>query len=255
MIEIDIMKFEIHHLATCDSTNDVAKARAREGAPVGTVIVADAQTEGRGTKGRRWYSPPGLGLYVSVLLRPPETTALTLLPLAAGLAARDAVSQGIALETRLRWPNDIVRDGKKLGGVLAESGFFGLVAKYAVIGLGLNLNHAEDDFPEELRSRSTSLFLESGRTVEAGPLLDAFLKALAARAAPWLGGGTSEIVADFLAFSESRPGDGISLSTAAGTVTGRFAGLDPSGALLLSTSSGDRRFVSAEITAFAPALK
>jgi len=248
------MKFEIHRFATCVSTNDMAKVRAREDAPEGTVIVAEEQTGGRGTKGRSWFSPPGLGLYVSVILRPSTDVALSLLPLAAGLSAREAIERTAGLAVRLRWPNDIVWERKKLGGVLGESGFSGSALKYVIVGLGLNLNHAEDDFPDDLNGRATSLRLASGRSVDREALRDAFLEAFAEWSARCGRNPASEIIAAFLSHSETHPGGDMTIETAEGRLFGRFLGLDSDGALRLAMPSGERRFLSAEVTAVGPDL-
>ena len=127
------MKFEIHRVGICPSTNDVLRKMAAAGAPEGTAVVAGAQTAGRGTKGRAWHSAPGRGLYLSVLLRPAGFD-LSLLTLAAGLAARDAVRSSHGLDVRLRWPNDIVFDGRKLGGILCETRIQGGRPEFAALG-------------------------------------------------------------------------------------------------------------------------
>ncbi len=137
-------------LATCVSTNDVAKALAAEGADDGTVVVADEQTGGRGTKGRGWHSAPGLGLYASVILRPGRSD-IALIPAMAGVAVAEAVRAAAGIEARLKWPNDIVWRGKKLGGILSESAFRGDEVGYVVVGIGLNLRHRRADFPADIR--------------------------------------------------------------------------------------------------------
>lgn len=249
------MQFTIHRLATCDSTNEEAKRLARDGAPEGTVIVADEQTAGRGTKGRKWFSPAGAGLYVSVILRPGMDASLSLLPLAAGLAAREAVERGAGVEAELRWPNDIVWQGKKLGGILCEGGLSGFQLRYSIVGLGLNIAQAESDFPEELRAASASLLQAAGGLADRDTLLGAFLEELDSAVTPLFEKRTLDIIEAFLTHSEERLGDEISLQTASGAFAGAFAGLDPDGAIRLSAPEGERRFVSAEIVSFGLAPK
>ncbi len=166
----DIRRFE-----SLPSTNDTARELARAGAAHGTVVVADAQTRGRGTKGRSWHSPRGLGLYASFILRwdgPDGFRApFSLLPLAAGLAAADAVRDAAGLEARLKWPNDLVHGRKKLGGILTEAVFAAGRPGFAVVGVGLNVNHGEADFPGGIRETATSIRLATGHESDREALL------------------------------------------------------------------------------------
>ncbi|MHB8055430.1 MAG: biotin--[acetyl-CoA-carboxylase] ligase [Candidatus Aminicenantales bacterium] len=244
------MNFRIERHETCVSTNRLAKERARDGAPEGTVIVAGGQTEGRGTRGRRWFSPPGAGLYVSVILRPEMDVSLSLLPLAAGLAAREAVERATGVPVKVRWPNDIVWEGKKIGGVLCESGLSGFQLKYAIVGLGLNLDQKESDFPEELQASAGSVLQAAGAPAEREMLLGAFLEELERAIAPLIEHRVSDVVDKFLRHAEAGLGDAILLQTADGSVSGFFEGLDADGAIRISTPGGQRRLVSAEIVAF-----
>lgn len=148
-------------LEDCASTNDEAAALAAAGAEHGTVVVAAAQTSGRGRLGRRWFSPPGQSLYLSCVLRPalaPE--ALPPVTLAAGIAVADAVS-GAVPAARLHWPNDVVVAGRKLAGVLSEVTTRSGRVEAAVVGIGLNVN--VEEFPADLGRPATSLYLETGR--------------------------------------------------------------------------------------------
>jgi BirA family biotin operon repressor/biotin-[acetyl-CoA-carboxylase] ligase len=245
------VNYTIERVSLCASTNLLAKERAREGAPAGTVIVADGQTEGRGTRGRRWFSPPGSGLYVSVVLRPEMDVSLALLPLAAGLAARDAVERAAGVPVKVRWPNDIVWERKKIGGILCESGLSGFELRYAIIGLGLNLDQQESDFPPELRASAASLRQAAGSPVEREALLGAFLEELPAAIAPLVERRVSDVVEDFLRHAEAGIGDAILVQTIDGAVPGLFEGLDADGSVRISTLRGPRRLVSSEISSFA----
>src|SRR5512135_1982562 len=144
----------VHRFESVPSTNDTARAMALGGAAHGTAVLAGEQTSGRGMRDRAWHSAPGLGLYVSFVLRGPEDGAVPfphLVPLAAGLAASDAVLEAAGLETKLKWPNDILVEGKKLGGILAEGVGAGAAGGFVVVGIGLNVGHAEADLPDDLR--------------------------------------------------------------------------------------------------------
>lgn len=144
-------------LDTVDSTNDELRRRALQGAETGTVVLAERQTAGRGRMGRSWHSPSGLGLYVSVLLRPGRPTCeIPRWTLGAALAACEAcgeVAPGVSIE----WPNDLVVEDRKLGGVLADLRSAGDRPADLVLGLGLNVNHGETDFPDGLRATSLRL--------------------------------------------------------------------------------------------------
>ena len=206
------MKFIIHRIETCASTNDAVRALAVSGAPEGTVVVADEQTAGRGTKGRAWHSPPGLGLYVSILLRPSSPAAVPLLPLAAGLAARDAVEASHGLAARIRWPNDILFDGRKLGGVLCESAFAGDRPEFVIVGIGLNAAHGPGDFPGDLRETAVSIVSALGAPADRERLFDALLAAADRRLDSLFRGGIDELIRAVNDYSAVRPGEPILVS-------------------------------------------
>ncbi len=166
-------------LAEVGSTNDVAMTAGRNGEPEGLAVLADRQTAGRGRRGRHWASAPGVGLYLSVLLRPglPPRHA-PLISLLAGVAIADAIEEMAGLAPRLKWPNDVQLRGKKVAGILPELAADGASESQVVLGIGLNLNHHAADFPQELRGEATSLFLESGRAYNRGVVAATLLNAL-----------------------------------------------------------------------------
>ena len=168
---------KLHYAATTGSTNDDAKAAARGGAGHGSVFFADEQTAGRGRGDHAWHSAAGDGLYASVLLRMPIPLArLTLLPLAAGLAAAEAISEAAGLAADLRWPNDLLVRPKKTGGILVESHTEAGAVAFAVVGVGINVH--QRGFAPGLATPATSLDLESGRRVSRQALLVALLRSL-----------------------------------------------------------------------------
>lgn len=240
------MNFTIFRFDSCPSTNDIARDLARGGAPAGTVVIADEQTAGRGTKGRAWSSPRGKGLYVSIVLRP-RVPEISLLPLAAGLAAREAIADACGLAPALRWPNDLVWEGRKLGGILCESAFLGNCPDYAILGTGLNADHTEEDFPPDLRPAAVSIRLASGMRPDREALLAALLAATGRRVEALERGGGEDILRDFGLASAFRPGDPVAVLSGDETVRGEYRGLDAEGALLLGGPGGVRRFAAAEI--------
>lgn len=146
-----------------DSTNLDCKQLAGQGAPHGTLAVAEMQACGRGRRGRSWQSPTGESIYMSLLCRPDfSPDKASMLTLVMGLSAAEAVERHTGLPAKIKWPNDIVVNGRKICGILTEMEM-GLETKeiqYLVIGVGINVNNSE--FPEELKESATSLFLESG---------------------------------------------------------------------------------------------
>ena len=173
--------WQVNWYDTIDSTNTKAKELARHGAPHGTVLIAGAQTAGRGRMGRSFASPAGLGLYLSVILRPGcKAEKLMHLTCAAGVAACDAVLSVSGCRPGIKWINDLVAEKKKLGGILTELSVdagTGLVS-YAVIGIGINCNHRPEDFPPELRDIAVSLKTVTGKAVEISRLAAALITAL-----------------------------------------------------------------------------
>ena len=170
----------VRHFVRVGSTNQLAVEAAERGEP-GGAWVADEQTAGRGRGGHGWHSAAGEGLYLSVLVRPEASAGTAVrLPLHTGLAVQAAVLEVTGLELDLRWPNDLMFGERKCGGILVESaasaGAGGGRLRYAVIGIGLNVNHA--GFSGELAGMATSLFLESGLTFEREPLSAAILRHL-----------------------------------------------------------------------------
>ena len=175
-----------HVFSSVDSTNLVCKRMAAEGAPDGTVVIADTQTAGRGRLGRSFQSAQGLGLYLSVLWRPrtaPEEWMA--LPALGAVAAVRAVAQVCGLAAQIKWPNDIVYDGRKLGGILTESVLLGaepavlLGAEMAVVlGIGINVSHRAGDFAGEVRDLAASLEMVSGKPVGRAALAAALMMEL-----------------------------------------------------------------------------
>lgn len=149
------------------STNDLALSFARRGAPHGTLIMAEVQTSGRGRWQRRWCSSEG-GLYLTAILRPRSGTSpnFSILPVAAAVAATEAILESSGIEPRIRWPNDLLLDGGKIGGILCEASFAGDRPDFLVAGFGINVNQAQQDFPDELATVATSLRVATGSQQE-----------------------------------------------------------------------------------------
>ncbi len=166
---------DLRYYPTTGSTMDVARALAEAGAPEGVTVVADEQTAGRGRLGRAWVAPPGVNLYVSILVRP-APTAMKRLGMVAPLAVAEAVAAVGGPAVTFKWPNDVRAGGRKLSGILIESGFAGNVPAYAVVGIGLNVNLDVGRYPE-IAEIATSIAREVGRPVSREEALAALLNA------------------------------------------------------------------------------
>jgi BirA family transcriptional regulator, biotin operon repressor / biotin---[acetyl-CoA-carboxylase] ligase len=232
---------KLYHFPVIDSTNAAAIAVAQEGAPAGSVYFANEQTAGRGRGGHIWHSVAGDGMYASVLLRPALAPAEALkISLATGLAAQAAIAETTGLRADIRWPNDLMLDGKKCGGILVDTAATGDAGRlrHVVIGVGINVNH--DAFPDDLRYLATSLRIESGLTQSVQTLLAALLRALEREMAALEAGG--DVLARFTAASSWVRGKRVHIEDAGG-YTGITNGLDAHGFLRILTESGAERLL------------
>jgi BirA family biotin operon repressor/biotin-[acetyl-CoA-carboxylase] ligase len=235
---------EILYFESIGSTNDEAGRRGREG----LVVVADAQTAGRGRRGHVWFSPPASGLYVSVVLIPGSSIdpalATTLLTLAAGVALAEGIEEATALRVDLKWPNDLQVARRKLGGILAESS--GDRRGAVVVGYGINVQSTA--FPPELRDRATSLETELSRTIDRHHVLVETLAALSRRYEDLLAGRFDAILDAWRRRAPGASGARVTWTTNSGAMSGITAGIDERGALLVRIEDRVERIVSGEVT-------
>jgi BirA family biotin operon repressor/biotin-[acetyl-CoA-carboxylase] ligase len=275
---------ELVYLPRTGSTNDVAKDLAAQGAPEGTVVLADEQVAGRGRMGRRWLAPPGTCLLCSILFRPhlPPTQAQRLTMLCS-LAAADAVEQVAGLRVSVKWPNDLVvkaqnpkpkaqipnpksqipnlksRNWCKLAGVLTETGVMGEQVKsqipnpksqnwwleYVIVGIGINVNVEPDVLPT-LAPDATSVLAEVGRRVDRGALLVALLAGVEQRYEALRAGVSPRRE---WAARLATLGQPVEVTTSEGVMTGVAESVDADGALLLRTADGAlRRLLAGDVT-------
>lgn len=164
-------------LEETDSTNIRCRKLAEEGWPEGTLVVAECQNAGKGRRGRTWISPPGTGIWMSILLRPDCTPdRASMLTLVAALAVEKGIREVTGQETQIKWPNDLVLNRKKICGILTEMKSKANQVEYVVAGIGINANLTE--FPEELKESATSLLLETGKPVNRTAVAAAVMEAL-----------------------------------------------------------------------------
>ena len=224
----------LHYFDEIGSTNDEAARLAESGAIHGTTVVASAQTAGRGRLGRTWFSPPGAGLYASVVVR--DRRAAPLLTLAGGVAIAEGIRSASALPVEIKWPNDIVVDSglgrrRKLAGILTEGSFGPGGLHYMVLGFGINV--LTGAYPPEIADRATSLSAELGRAVDAPILLAECLATLAGRIEQ-LSRGERQLVLDrWRELSPSSVGARVEFEAADRRSRGITSGIGDDGALLV----------------------
>jgi len=174
-----LINWQTVYLDTVDSTNNEIKRRAEAGAPQGLVVIAGEQTKGRGRQGRFFQSPKGRGLYLTALLRP-ELAAAELMNLTAwtAVAVCDGIESACSLRPKIKWTNDLIVNNKKLCGILVESKVEGPHLDFVAVGIGINVNHAAEDFDPEVRSVATSLTMALGNPVSMTELTGCILRSL-----------------------------------------------------------------------------
>lgn len=228
---------KVHFSPVTDSTNSDAVKAAQAGAPHGSVYLADEQRTGRGRGNHAWHSAAGQGIYVSLLLRPRILPArLPLLPLAAGLAAADAVRAACGLAADLRWPNDLLFGARKAGGILVEAHTEEHRVAYAVIGIGINVHQRE--FPPGLATPATSLDAEAGKRIARQPLVAALLKSVERETAGLEDAAACAAIAARVERASTWARGRVVEVHGPQACTGRTAGLDENGFLLVHTAAG-----------------
>ena len=238
---MSILKPTVLRFESLPSTNTELARLASEGAPEGVSVVADEQTAGRGRLQRAWSSPKGAGLYFSLLLRPTiPQNYWPLITFMAAIAVGDALREAAALETDIKWPNDLLSGERKICGILAEA--MDTPAGRAVI-LGIGINLTQSAFPPELENVATSVAEASGRPVEREPILAALLDALSRWYA--LLENPAQIVDAWSNRSSYAIGKLVQVSNGDDVWQGTTCGVEPDGALRLRTSSGEIKIVRA----------
>ena len=238
---------EIRFYPTVDSTNLEAKRLAQQGAPDGLIVVAEEQGKGRGRLERSFFSPAGKGIWFSVILRPdflpqeaPKCTAV-----AVAQAAED-----FGMKVGIKWPNDVLADGRKLVGILTEMSAEMERIHYVIIGTGINVNIAEEDFPEDLRDKATSLSQVKGEEIPRAAFFRAVLEHMDALYDSILREGFAEVFSMWRRYSITL-GQMVRVIDARGgkdAFTGRAVDIDEDGALLVDTAEGRRRVLAGDVS-------
>ena len=231
-----------------DSTNAQAKRLAEAHAPHGTLVVSDRQDGGKGRRGRSWASPSGVGIWMSLILRPEiAPSSASMLTLAAALAVREGIQEETGLSPLIKWPNDLVLNGKKICGILTEMSTELMEIQYVITGIGINVNQRE--FPPEIRDTATSLSLEAGRSFRRSSLIAAILKAFEKDYEAFLKtGDLSLLLEEYNACLVNR-GKEVCILDPSGEYRAVAEGIDENGSLLVTLPDGTRReIISGEVS-------
>lgn len=250
----DCLCRRVEFLETVDSTNTRAKQLAELGEPEGTLVVAEEQTAGKGRRGRGWASEPGIGIWMSLILRPqlkPQQAASV--TLVAAMAVAKGIRECCGLETGIKWPNDVVINGKKVCGILTETSSEPDYIHYAVPGIGINANTPE--FPEELRDRATSIYLETGKKTDRNALIAAVMNAFSDYYRRYLETADLSLLKDeYDAMLVNMNREVLILygmvedADPEKSEKGVAKGIAPSGALLVETEAGLKEVLSGEVS-------
>ncbi len=227
----------IFHFFRTDSTNRVALELGHAGEPEGAVVIAEEQTAGRGREGRTWHSERAAGIYVTLLLRPKlAPVQAPLLTMMAGLSAHSAVQAVTGLAVDLKWPNDLLIRGKKMGGILTEMHAEPTQVRFVIVGIGLNVN--QERFSGELANVATSLRAETGKSHSRMELLVRLLREFESDYNRFLREGVASVVARFESVSSYARGKRVRVTNGTESYVGTTAGLGPEGLLQVEREDG-----------------
>jgi BirA family transcriptional regulator, biotin operon repressor / biotin---[acetyl-CoA-carboxylase] ligase len=241
----------IYHFFKVDSTNRVALELGHAGEPEGAVILGEEQTGGRGRAGRGWHSERAAGIYVTLLLRPNlAPVQAPLLTMMAGLSAHAAIQAQTALTVDLKWPNDLLIAGKKVGGILTEMHAEPGQIRFVIVGIGLNVN--QEKFPADLAGSATSLRVASGRPQSRLELLVRLLREFERDYNNFLSEGPAGVIGRFTSVSSYAQGKRVRVSNGKESFMGTTAGLGPEGLLQVKRDNGQVMTVIAGDVAEAP---
>jgi BirA family biotin operon repressor/biotin-[acetyl-CoA-carboxylase] ligase len=237
-LRTEVLGRALHWADTVDSTNTWARGLARDGAREGTVVLAERQTAGRGRLGRSWFSPAGVNLYMSVVLRPlvPPARAPQL-ALVAGCALAATIAEVAAVRPGLKWPNDVLLSGRKVAGILTEMDSEADRVAFVVVGVGVNLNVSPEDLRAGVGDTATSVGAAAGRPVHRPSFVARLLAELEERYRRYLARGFGALRDEWESYS-SLTGREVAVAGGDGERRGRVTGLDGEGALVLRDPDG-----------------
>jgi len=239
----------ILHLSEVASTQNIADKMASEGAAEGTCVIAEKQTSGRGRMGRNWASPFKDGVYISVILRPNlKPVHIIQIPLVAGVALVRAIRKTTDLSPGIKWPNDILIEGRKVAGILTEVNCDIDTVHYIVLGMGINVNTRQTALPEEVKDIATSLSQECGREVNRVGFLKQLLSELESVYDEFVTDGFQSIGKQWMQYNNTI-GSLVTVNDGQSILEGKAVGIDDDGFLLVQTADGQtQRVISADVS-------
>ena len=245
-LKTEFIGHDIHYFKEVDSTNDVAKYLAEEGAEEGTIVVAEIQNRGKGRRGKTWISPPG-GVWMSIILRPdippfnaPQLTLVT------GVAVAETLKKECDLDVGIKWPNDILIGNKKVCGILTEVNASIEKVNYVVVGIGIDMNVDVPLFPPDLQKGATSLKNELNTEINGALLVQKFLLEFENIYNKFKAGKFPEILNEWRSLSKTI-GYNVEVRTRGKTVRGEAVGINKEGILILELEDGSlRKMISGE---------
>lgn len=232
-----------------DSTNLLAAKLADRGEPDGTLVIAELQTGGKGRRGRSWFSPAGTGIWMSLILRPSLPMAQApLITLIAAVAVSQALTEITGCMAGIKWPNDILFEGKKCCGILTEMSMESDEINYVILGIGVNVNQQAADFPEEIAARATSLGIVSGSQFRRSEVVQLILERFESVYDRFLAEGSFAPIRELWIKQSITIGKQVSAQTPRGVIQGTAVGLDDMGALMVRDGAGNlQKIYSADI--------
>ena len=245
-LKTDFIGHDIHYFKEVDSTNDVARYLAEEGAEEGTVVVAEIQNRGKGRRGKTWISPPG-GVWMSIILRPdiPPSKAPQL-TLVTGVAVAETLKEELKLDVGIKWPNDILIGNKKVCGILTEVNASIDNVNYVIVGIGIDMNVEIPLFPPNLQKDATSLKNELDTEINGAMLVQKFLLKFEDLYNQFKEGKFPEILSEWRLLSKTI-GNNVEVRTRGKTVRGEAVGINKDGILILELEDGSlRKMISGE---------
>ena len=236
---------KIHYFVEIDSTNVYAHKLAQEGAAEGEVVIAEAQTHGKGRMGRSWVSPPYRNLYLSVILRPklapPHAAQITLM---CAVALAETVQSFLPFRPEIKWPNDILAGGKKLAGILTESSVEADRVRFVIVGIGVNLNFPKELMPKAIQDVATSIFILTQKTVDREAFARRLIQDLDRCYGELENGGFASIAERWESFFQLK-GKKVKVEMMDQAILGKAMGIDSEGALILQDEGGCQRKIVA----------
>ena len=242
-------KGHIDYYTETDSTNIRARTLVMAGAAEGSIVIAETQTAGKGRRGRPWFSPREKGIYISVIVRPAippvETPKLVLL---SSITIAELLRTRMCLKAEIKWPNDVLVNGKKVAGILLEVGTEMDAVDYCIVGLGLNVNIPQDSFPDDIKDSATSLLIESGKHVSRVHLVQDYLMLFEQYYERFIDGRGGDIVARWKKLADIV-GRRITVDLSGRIYSGNVTDVDDNGALMITDTTGNtHRVFSGDVT-------